>query len=132
MRTVPWVPNQLMWSRWGLIHGIGFTELGTPSYGIHALLKCYETTIRGTAFITSLRAPWVLLRVGGSGEHSRCNDHTEYKHRFHPMGSHQTLLGEAQPLVRIAPLDPRERMWTRWRLILGVRFAKAADPAHIF
>jgi hypothetical protein len=44
----------------------------------------------------------------------------------------QTLLREAQPLVRIAPLDPCERMWPRWRLILGVRFAKAADPAHVF
>jgi hypothetical protein len=63
MRTVSWVPNQLMWFRWGLIHGIGFTELGTPSYGIHALLKRYETAIRGTAFITALGAPWIVLGV---------------------------------------------------------------------
>jgi hypothetical protein len=39
---------------------------GTPSYGIHALLKRYETAIRGTAFITALGAPWIVLRVGRS------------------------------------------------------------------
>jgi hypothetical protein len=55
-----------MWSRWGLIHGIWFTELGTPFYGIHALLKRYETAIRATAFITALGAPWIVLRVGRS------------------------------------------------------------------
>jgi hypothetical protein len=66
MRTVPWVPNQLMWSRWGLIHGIWCTELGTPSYGIHALLKRYETAIRAAAFITALGAPWIVLRVARS------------------------------------------------------------------
>jgi len=64
MRTVPRVPNQL--SRWGLIHGIGFTELGTPFYGFHALLKRCETAIRATAFITARGAPWIVLRVGGS------------------------------------------------------------------
>src|SRR5215469_9473112 len=66
MRTVPRVPNQLMWFRWGLIHGIGFTELGTPFYGIHTLLKRYETAIRATGFITAHSAPWIVLRVGKS------------------------------------------------------------------
>jgi hypothetical protein len=74
MRTASWVPNQLMWSRWGLIHGIGFTELGTPSYGIHALLKRYEPAIRATGFITALGAPWIVLRVGASFTADDCRE----------------------------------------------------------
>ena len=37
MRTVPRVPNQT-WSRRRLVHGIGSTELGTPSHGVQALV----------------------------------------------------------------------------------------------
>jgi hypothetical protein len=45
---------------------LGSQKLGTFSYGIHALLKRYETAIRGTASITALGAPWIVLRVGRS------------------------------------------------------------------
>jgi len=63
---MPRVANQLMWSRWGLVHGIDSTELGTPFHGVQALLKRYEPAIRATAFITALGAPWIILRVGAS------------------------------------------------------------------
>jgi hypothetical protein len=68
MRMVPRVPSQRMWSRWGLVHGIGSTGPANPTHGGQALFKRCPPAIRSTTAILSkivICAPRVVLRLSG-------------------------------------------------------------------
>jgi hypothetical protein len=73
--------------RW-LVCAVLYTEPCLADSG-QALLKCCEPAIHGTTFVYS--APWIILCLGGSGEHGR-RDCTKYEQQ-----SHHSSLAQRRP-----------------------------------
>src|SRR6516165_10154281 len=75
-----------MWSGWRYVLRIRLAQATEPARGFHALFKCCEAAICGTAKSVAInRAPRIVLSFCWSVQHSCCDDNTERKQdKSHP------------------------------------------------
>src|SRR6516165_2827778 len=81
-----------MWSGWRYVLRIRLAQATEPARGFHALFKCCEAAICGTAKSVAInRAPRIVLSFCWSVQHSCCDDNTERKqdksHPYLPLAS---------------------------------------------